>query len=404
MDPIMAGRVISVLAGLLCLHYLFSIARKVYGNDAAKFTAMLFIVFPLGVWVQTRVLTESLFLFASTATIYSFLKSWNNENRFDFLTLMTFSALCALTRPEGTLFGILVVIAGIRLFRQRRFSDLLYSIPGLAFWLVFISWIVEHSKRTVTYGTVAADSITTFSSERSLSYLASYLGVYPYIFGYVAFGLGFLNLISPRKRNRNWTAIILAVNAVWLLMLSVHWAWSTRFLLLPATLLLVESGEKIAEIRNNLRPAYFRILTTVTFTSLIALASVSLYWQRDLFADCKEAALFIRSKRTNQRVFSDESIKTGYYLNAPVLNYSRTASYQPGDIITLHSFHTDLRSEMVELSRLHKLAFVYIAKAYTIPILANLPLERFSDTSSPLVLTERFRKQEFQSVVIQVLK
>jgi|GEM_PF-5873071 len=402
-DPIFAGRLLSLLFGGFSLYFLWRLTQKLYGRAAAFWASLFFVVSPLLLWVQLRVLTESLFVFTSLATIFYFLEIWKKQYDWNFCLLVFFCGLGALTRPEGLLGILLIAAAFIRLARGRTWKPLLYAAPAVVPWALLLVWFHLHTSGS-GYQNVAAISYRQISIQKLLIYFVSYLEAYPYVMFYPVFLFALYHLIFKAwKSNRIWFVSLFAVHALWFGILAFHWAWTTRLLVLPATLLLVEAGSMVVFLRERISRRVWNTIFLTVFLFSWSFAVVALYFQRETFADFKESTLFIREHRKNQRVYSDELIKVGYYLQSPVLEYSRDAHFQPGDIIALHSFHTTLREELVQLSRQYQVAFVYGATARTIPILANGLAATMTETNQVSMLQRRFEWQKSSSVVLQVL-
>jgi Dolichyl-phosphate-mannose-protein mannosyltransferase len=402
-DPIIAGRLIAVMSGAVALYFLVKISTRIYGQRASILAGVLFILSPLGLWVQTRVLTESLFVATSIAAVYYFLCIFDQDDLWAFFGLIVFSGLSALTRPEGIFLVLLLIPGAYHLFVRQKWKNIIYSLPGLIVWGFLFLWLYVRSSAP-TYQDEMSFSFNQATIQKVLLYCVSYLEVYPYVLSYPVWLLAVYHLLTNiPKNNQIWMATIVMIHVVFWALLSIHWVWSPRFLILPATLILIEAGAMLHRLHSTTSKRLSNLVLACTFTCSFFLTAFSIFYQREVFADFKDAASFIKTHKTNQRVFSDEFFKVKYYLGTPPLRYSRDAEYQLGDIINLHSFHTDLKKELVELNRQYKLSVVYNADALTIPLLGNGPLERFENTFDSSILQQRFRKQRFHSVVIQVI-
>jgi hypothetical protein len=402
-DPILAGRFISAVCGLLTLPILWSITNRLYGKRSALFSCCLFFVSPQLLWIQTRVLTESLFVLVALAALFYFVRLWKENHPWDFCLLLFFSGLSLLTRPEGLVFLPLILLSLMRIIWHGRSKQILFSLPSLVPWILFAIWFQMRSSGA-NYQSELLFSLQTLSLGKCLLYIVSYLEVYPYILTYPIFLL-FLFHAGKKSETRNgiWLFTLIYIHIVWFGILALHWAWTPRFLIFPSVLLLAEAAAKLSKLEKRLRRnVWMALFISVLAFSLLFAASV-LYLQRGTYADVKDSALFVRNKRTNQRIFSDEYFKVSYYLGTPVIFYSRSATFQPGDIVILHSFHTPLRNEVIELSRRYKLSFVYSTSSTTMPLLANGLVAKSADNNLPLILQQRFTVQKFDSIVLQIL-
>jgi hypothetical protein len=403
LDPILAGRFVSAVCGLLTLPILWNLTNLFYGKRSAFFACCLFFVSPQLLWIQTRVLTESLFVLVALAALFYFIRVWKESRPWDFCLLLFFSGLSILTRPEGLVFLPLILMSLMRIIWRGRSKQIPFSLPGLVPWIFFALWFHMRSSGA-NYQSELLFSLQTLSLGKCLLYIVSYLETYPYVLTYPVFLL-FLFHISKKSEPLNgiWLSTLIYIHIVWFGMVAVHWAWTPRFLIFPSILLLVEAAAMLSKLEKRLRPNMWIALFIFVLTFSFLFAAAALYLQRGTYADVKDSALFVRNKRTNQRIFSDEYFKVNYYLGSPPISYSREVTFQPGDILILHSFHTPLRNEVIELSSQYKLSLVYSTSTTTVPLLANGLTARSADTNLPSILQQRFTVQKFDNIVVQIL-
>ncbi len=402
-DPILAGRIVSALSGLVTLIFLGRLAEKLYNRQTAIIASLLFITAPLVLLFSTRVLTESLFLAVSVGTVYYFFCSLDQESRWGMAGLVFFCGLTVLTRPEGFIFTSLIGISALNTIRKRKWKPLFFSCAGLASWLVFFLWWRLRPTGS-TYVRVFNTSLNDLSLERFLTYLFSYIEAYPYALCYPIFLLAFYHvMVQAFQRRALWAWILVFLHVIWIGILCMHWAWTTRFLIVLATLALVEAASMLTSLQSRVSPRLWKALAFSVLVFSLIQSNVALYFGKQTFADIKDTALFIRNNSGQQRIFSDESFKVQYYLGRSILPYSVNTDFQPGDIITLHSFHTHLSNEVETLTKRYKLSLVYSAGSRTMPFLGCGPVEVFSGTNQPSLLQNRFRPQRFQSLVLQIV-
>ncbi len=141
-----SGFILSNVAALLFLFYLFRLAGKLFDGTAAVNSAILYVVFPTGFFLSA-VYSESLFLAAITASFF-----YLEEKKL--APAMLAAALAMIARPQGILaIPALLCLAWIRFPERKAFAVLLLTfactIP-LAGYFLFVThtfgspkWITE---------------------------------------------------------------------------------------------------------------------------------------------------------------------------------------------------------------------------------------------------------------------
>lgn len=399
-DPVVAGRFVSSLAGLISLAILYSISLRLYGRTAAAITAALWTLSPMILWIHSRVLSESLFLMFFLAALLYFLRTLEEQRWENLFLQIFFSGLATLTRPEGLAFGPLLLYSIFHSTKRGDRKSLLYTIPAFIPWALFGLWTLLSGSG---YSNIMESSMERTSVRDFITYLVIYLESYPYVMCYPVFALAFIGLFrSSISKRSQWLFLLGYFHLVWFLTISVHRWWSTRFLIVPLTLLLVEAAGTLDSLRGRLQFRSWSILTAVTLLSCGVLGLTSLYFQKQVFADVKESAIFVREHFNNHRLFSDEKTKVSYYSRNQVHVFQPNTSFDDGDILILNSFYTPLQSAIESLSKRYNLALLHQSKARTKPILANINTETSVETHLPSKLIWRFQNQRFQSLVIGI--
>jgi hypothetical protein len=352
-------------------------------------------------FVNTRVLSESLYLAVSLAAIAYFLDSLDEHPKgYDFLLTVFFSGLAILTRPEGIILLPLLFIAAFSLLRRKLWKNVIYAIPGILPWLLYFLWARFQSN--AGYQSELAFSFRTGTPTKFLTYLFAYIDVYPYTTFLPIFVLAFMGIFgSWHPQRKRWLFTLLYFHIAIFAAIAIHQAWSTRFLLLPLTLLLIEASGALQFLSGKMSEPAWKTVMIATVLSSLTFAVMALYYQRETYADMKETGLYVRNQAKGARVFSDEIIKTTYYAGCPINSYQPAAIYTPGDLIVLHSFHTPVVAEFKRLAERHELEFVFSAESRIMPLLANTLLTR-QLTNLPIAMTERFRFQGFYSAIARV--
>ncbi|HLN46747.1 MAG TPA: mannosyltransferase family protein, partial [Magnetospirillaceae bacterium] len=98
-DDLIAGLLISNVAFLVALAYLYALTKKEFGDDTTAFHAVFYTaIFPTAIFFSA-IYTESLFLALTVASVYY-------ARRGNFITSGLVGALAALTRVEGILVAL----------------------------------------------------------------------------------------------------------------------------------------------------------------------------------------------------------------------------------------------------------------------------------------------------------
>ncbi|MBV8083021.1 MAG: glycosyltransferase family 39 protein [Candidatus Eremiobacteraeota bacterium] len=124
-DNLIAGLLISNVAFLVALAYLYALTKKEFGDDTTAFHAIFYTaIFPTAIFFSA-VYTESLFLALTVASVFY-------ARRGNFITAGIIGALAALTRVEGVLVALPLLYEVWRGWREGQRTALLRGIIGLA--------------------------------------------------------------------------------------------------------------------------------------------------------------------------------------------------------------------------------------------------------------------------------
>ncbi len=124
-DHLIAGLLISNLAFLAALAYLYALTKLEFGDRTIAYHAIFYLaIFPTAIFFSA-VYTESLFLLLTVASVYY-------ARRGNFVRAGIFGALASMTRVEGVLTALPLVYEAWRAWRERGGSALLRGIIGTA--------------------------------------------------------------------------------------------------------------------------------------------------------------------------------------------------------------------------------------------------------------------------------
>lgn len=124
-DHLIAGLLLSNIAFLGALAYLYALAQMEFGDSAVAYRAIFYVaIFPTAIFFSA-VYTESLFLLLTVASVYY-------ARRGNFITSGVFGALASMTRVEGVLTALPLLYEVWRAWRERRGTTLVRGVIGLA--------------------------------------------------------------------------------------------------------------------------------------------------------------------------------------------------------------------------------------------------------------------------------
>ena len=124
-DHLIAGLLISNIAFLIALAYLYALVKLEFGDGAVAYRTIFYVaIFPTAIFFSA-VYTESLFLMLTVASVFY-------ARRGNFITAGVFGALASMTRVEGVLTALPLLYEVWRAWRERRGTTLLRGAIGLA--------------------------------------------------------------------------------------------------------------------------------------------------------------------------------------------------------------------------------------------------------------------------------
>ncbi len=400
LDPIVSGRLISTFAGFFCLFPLYSLCLEVYGRREALLASILFTISAQILFLTTRVLSEPLFLAFSLATILHAFRLFSDSDTDSLLWLILFSGLATLTRPEALVFAPLCIFGIYRAVHLRRTRPLVLSIAPLLLWFLG-AWMIYQGGSS--YGNDMLRSVHSLSPGRLLRNSWTYVWVYPYLVFCPLFLFAVYNQFRGfTSKRRVWLLLVTYVHCGFLALFSVHWAWTTRFLTFPMTLLFVEVAAGIERFADRAPKFLSKVLIAASITGSVLFAMVALYYQRDTFGDIRRTGEYIRSNLPGSRVFSNDQFKESYYTGSKVFRYVPHRVYRSDDIIVLHSFYShDLDEQVQLLAAGYRIQELFRTDSVVVPLLANTIITQGSNT--PAVASRLFQAQEFTSIVLRIV-
>ncbi|HJZ12914.1 MAG TPA: hypothetical protein VJ521_12225, partial [Acidobacteriota bacterium] len=334
----------------------------------------------------------------TVSAVYYWMQLGSHRNAL--LWFLFFSGLAVLTRPEGLAFAPLVLFALYRSLRT-NFRTAALIVAACIPWILFVFWSMIDSDDN--YRDVMLQNLMTLRAEDLLTRVVAYLDVYPYISFYPVFALSIYGLLSKySKSHGRWLTVLVYLHVCWFVTLTIHASWSTRFLLLPSSMLLLPAAAGFENLGIPQRAS--KVLFILLIVLLSAFSGIAFQLQRKTFADFKQVAECAATQSPKERILSDENIKTEYYLRRSVEVYTRAEPLTAGDILILHSFNTDLSQEMQYLQEKYEVEFLCMNESEVVPILANGVLEKNELTNSHMAVQARFNRQRFRSIALEIKK
>ncbi len=136
----MAGRIVSISSGFLSALFIYLFCRKYYGLKAARFSLVWSLLLPPIAYMQTAVLTESLYTLLALSGIFAGWIAIEKQKWIPGAAAGMFFAFAYLTRPEGA--GFILVYAAITLcaglFTSFKYKNRKYIVIAVSSVLMFL--------------------------------------------------------------------------------------------------------------------------------------------------------------------------------------------------------------------------------------------------------------------------
>jgi hypothetical protein len=274
-DVELAGRLVSLVAGMLTVYLSFLFAnRMLHDGTKAVWVAFLLAFQPYLVRYSGAVLSESLAVFLFAVTVFSFYMGWREERRW----CMVVSGLCLtltyLTRPEYVVFYapfLCFLLAG------RRVRDsLLFLLPFLILGFLYICYLWwQTGMWMVSRKATLSPFVPLRAALRNVPLVAYefFVAIFPLFFVFALFGWR-----RVEKSYRNLVLLLVVFHVVSLSFVShATRRYSVEFI--PVTMIFVVEGIYAV---NTYLASFFRKATrrearaavTAAMVAVIACAAV----------------------------------------------------------------------------------------------------------------------------------
>lgn len=395
--PEMSAKLVSILSGTLALFPIYFLAKRIYNERVGYYATLLYSVTPLALRWNIRVATYSPFSLLFLVSLLYFIKFYDKRRRID-LTLFTFlSGLAALTRYQGLVFLLFLFWAYFFYIKEKGIKSTLSTLYGWGSWLILIFWISRHGFAQA--GTYKYRLGMEGSIFRALIMFEAYLISFPYILTYPVFILACYGLYKSNRegeKERLFNKLFYLLLIIWLIAHSLFLDFETRYFLEIVPLFLILAGLGIDSLNRRRGKSLLATCLIISFLFSICV----LGFQRDMFGDIKRSALYVKENLSQERIFSDEYVKTAFWSGSEIEIYGQE-KIESGSYLVLHSFYTDLDREIAFLEARYRIEPIYTTNSSIRPLLPDImsspPL-----THHPGWIIFKYYRQNFKSIIVKV--
>ncbi len=271
-DPLMAGRLASVLAGLVSLAGVVLIGRELKDLKTGLFAGILYVVCPFTLWYDRLAITEGLLLALFVFTIFFELKASRNLSPVYFLLAGICFGLALLAKGTAQLLALIVPFAFVvRPKNERPTGFALKWASGVVMSLLvgfglynvlrisplFGQITAKTSQTTKTFSELLQEPFDVFFVNFTAIIKTLWVFLTPSIFILSIAGL----ILGLKRRWRPAIFLSLWVTVVWIVesLIAKHWMFPTilpRFFLALVPPLLISTGYCLLESFEYLKEKY----------------------------------------------------------------------------------------------------------------------------------------------------
>ena len=429
-NPLISGRLVSILASSLVPIALFYTARRLGDEQAGLWAALLWVLSPMQNRWGLRVMTDSLFtLFFTIALLYYIDAVLERRDRsHQALRGMFFwTGVATLTRYHGlAVFALTLPLLRWQIkYRKKREPDepretgKRFAWPS---WLVLIPWVGLGGwliYRGFGHFGQFADRASHGLLITGLSYfnhLEGYILYLPWAIGYPLAILPVFVVIKMKGQWGPWglvRVLTLFLLAIWLIVQTGFQSFQFRYFLplLPLFCLLGGYGIRLITrerlFSSTIRTAILFLL--IAWPTVLSVLVVGL--QRDAFGDITDAAFFVSDQPAEVRVYSNEwyradvgSVKMSFWSGRAVYGYhpGLLDQLRAGDLVALHNVYGQTDREIQILRSRFGTEVVFRSRRLLYPLLPDIMAWPPGATSNPIAMAYRFMPQEYETVVVRL--
>ncbi len=224
-DVELAGRLVSLVFGILLIPFCFLMVRKFFSERTATYAAFFVAIHPYMIRFSAPVLTESMATFLFTAAVFFYYSGWISNHPRDTALAGFFLTLAYMTRSEYIIYFIPLTI--ILLLRQRRVLNLsaflaCFFLIAIAFLLYIRTetgfWVIDKKMLAWKAQTGASSSFAFFLGNVGLVGALKNLPIVAYHFCEAVFPpfliLGIFGFNRVERRYRLIVLILVATHIV----------------------------------------------------------------------------------------------------------------------------------------------------------------------------------------------
>jgi hypothetical protein len=448
-DPVLAGRLVSLLASTLTLIPLYHLARLLFGERAATWCGLFFLVSAVPNRWALRVMSDSLFTLFFTSSLMAFFFSFESPKDGPVIDLsgdknskmsrefeMALSAmrrrrrlylaaatagLATLTRYQGL---ALVPLLFYSLWKNRKGLSKWESIEIL---LALLPWAALLYWTTAGRGFGHTEQFTGRVHESFAQTLLiywhfaeSFLIFLPYALAPPVAVLALYGFFqkpgSPSVRRARWTLLFLFV--LWLPVHAAFQSFQYRYFLPLIPLFTLFAGAGIAELIHRSEGNYLYLaksagILAVAWSLGFSVAVIGL--QRNAFAALTEAGRFAGATQAESgRVLAAEpynvekkifNVKLNYWAGRPITFCEPFEQFplQPGDLLVISNVYNSMDRYYRILQNRCEFEVIYETRHYrSTPLLPDIMTQPPGLTSQPMAMAYRYHQQEYYAYVIRI--
>ncbi len=267
------GRFINIVFSLFAALMLYFLVKKYYGVTIAKFSFIIFLILPYGIYFSRTFQRYSMVLCFLISLVYFFSNWLDNRRLYDLLLSILFGILSFLVQPPSVYIGIVLIYLAYRKFGVKIFLKVELWVFSFIVLLFPVLWIVYFKNN---FGGVFTESmhnwliLTHYTKWLNFRFIERTMFVYPSDLALTAVGyiLFIAGLFVKNNNKVKWTFYF------WLLGLYIYFALELYFTyvvlhpyyyyqLVPIASVFV--GKTLSELWNRkVFKKYGKLLTVVS--------------------------------------------------------------------------------------------------------------------------------------------
>jgi len=362
-DPLLAGRLVSVITGYLTLWGLYCLGKKYFGRKTGLIVGLFYTVIPLFSLYDRQALMESALACIGIWTVYFYLKLYQENKAKEAIFLGMILGLGFFIKSSSLIFFITILLVTVWLFIKNK-KKLIFSanvflaflvsqiiVLPLYFQKVFWQVLSTNNRFSLTVGELMRLPFLAWWSNLVGAVEIMFWQITPPIFFLIIVGI--VILIRKEKKSEQKILLVWLLVSLGLVLLTVR-NISPRYLVAFLPALLLFAADRTNFIIGGLLAvvAIFLVLVQIfsptNYFSL--LAKVTQYSQKNEYVTgwtagygVEEAINYIKEKSAEQPVFVGVRIDAGNPENA-VFSYLYSSKNLQPVYLDSRIFNVDLNN------------------------------------------------------------